>query len=72
MTIDPDLNARYRAIVMQLPPLNREVFVLHCIDELEFREIASRLEVSVRTVESALAQALVQIDRELEQGDNPD
>lgn len=72
MAIDPDLNARYRAIVMQLPPLNREVFVLHCIDELEFREIASRLAVSVRAVERALAQALVQIDRELEQGDNPD
>ncbi len=72
MANDPELIARYSAIVMQLPPLVREVFLLHCIDELEFCEIASRLAVSVRTVERALVEALVQIDRELKQGDNRD
>ena len=65
MAIDPDLIARYRAIVMQLPPLIRGVFVLHCVNEVEFKEIALRLAVPIQVVERALAQALIQIDREL-------
>jgi len=72
MAIDPDLIARYRAIVMQLPPLQREVFLLHCVDELEFKDIAPRLSVSIRTVERALADALIQISRELQGRKDPD
>lgn len=72
MENDPDVIARYRAIVMQLPPLARDVFLLHCVDEIEFREIASRLNLSVETVERALAEALIILDSELARGEGRD
>lgn len=57
---------RYRAIFENLPPLQREVFDLHCIEELSFEEIAVRFLVSVETVQQALAAALVTIDSALD------
>lgn len=65
MQEDAALIARIRAIVMQLPHLEREVFLLHCVSELEYREVAWRLDITVDVVQSALAKALAQIDLEL-------
>ena len=57
---------RYRAIVASLPPRMGQVFVLHRIDGLSYREIALRLDISVRTVEWHIAEAIVRIGRELD------
>jgi RNA polymerase sigma-70 factor (ECF subfamily) len=63
-----DMRARYRAAVTALPPKTREVFVLHRVEELEYKMIAERLGISVRTVEWHLAQAIMRIGKSI----NPD
>lgn len=63
---DPVLLARYRQVVMGLPILSRRVFLLHCLEDLEFTEIAARLDVSLADVQRALAQALVEIQTQLD------
>src|SRR5207237_7842220 len=57
------MQRRYREIVETLPPRMREVFVLHRVDGLSYREIAERLDISVRTVEWHVAQAIVRLGR---------
>jgi RNA polymerase sigma-70 factor (ECF subfamily) len=61
-----DMRQRYRAIVDALPPRTREVFLLHRVDELGYREIAERLDISIRTVEWHIAQAIYRIGKELD------
>ena len=56
----------YRAAVTALPPRMREVFVLHRVEELGYKEIAARLGISVRTVEWHVAEAIVRISKALE------
>jgi RNA polymerase sigma factor (sigma-70 family) len=45
------MRARYRQVLASLPPRMREVFVLHRVEGLSYKEIAERLDISVRTVE---------------------
>ncbi len=60
------MRQRYRDIVDALPPRTREVFLLHRVDELGYREIAERLDISIRTVEWHVAQAVYRIGKELD------
>jgi RNA polymerase sigma-70 factor (ECF subfamily) len=60
------MRRRYREIVDSLPPRMREVFVLHRVDGLSYKEIAARLDISVRTVEWHIAEAIVRIGRGLD------
>lgn len=60
------MREQYRAIVAALPPRTRQVFLLHRVDELQYIEIAARLEISVRTVEWHISEALSQIGKALE------
>lgn len=60
------MRRRYREIVETLPPRTREVFLLHRLDGLAYKLIAERLDISIRTVEWHVAQAIVRIARELE------
>jgi RNA polymerase sigma-70 factor (ECF subfamily) len=62
-----DVLKLYRRAVSELTPRTREVFLLHRIDELSYKEIAVRLGISVSTVEYHIARALVHIDRLLDQ-----
>jgi len=59
------LRDRYRDIVDALPPRTREVFLLHRVDGLSYLKIAERLDISVRTVEWHVAQAVLRISRGL-------
>jgi RNA polymerase sigma factor (sigma-70 family) len=61
------MRQRYRELVALLPPRTREVFVLHRIDGHGYREIAARLDISVRTVEWHVAQAIVRISKGLDE-----
>jgi RNA polymerase sigma-70 factor (ECF subfamily) len=45
----------------------REVFILHRLQELSYKEIAARLDISVRTVEWHIAEAIVRISRGLDE-----
>lgn len=60
------MRRRYRDVVETLPPRMREVFVLHRIDGLSYKQIATRLDISVRTVEWHIAEAIVRISRGLD------
>jgi RNA polymerase sigma-70 factor (ECF subfamily) len=56
---------RYREIVAALPARMRQVFVLHRIEGQTYQEIAARLDISVRTVEWHIAEAIVRIGKGL-------
>lgn len=62
-----EMRKRYRAAVEALPPRMREVFVLHRVEGLGYKEIATRLGISIRTVEWHVGEALLRIGRDLEQ-----
>ncbi len=60
------MRARYRELVASLPARMREVFILHRIEELSYKEIAARFNISVRTVEWHIAEAIVRISKGLD------
>lgn len=49
-----------RTAIEALPPKTRAVFLLYRVEDLSYREIAGRLNISPRTVEYHLRQALAQ------------
>ncbi|AJP74698.1 hypothetical protein TS85_20610 [Sphingomonas hengshuiensis] len=61
------MRERYRAAVDALPPRMREVFVLHRVQGLGYKDIATKLDISIRTVEWHVGEALVRIGKELGQ-----
>jgi RNA polymerase sigma factor (sigma-70 family) len=61
------MRQRYSAAVEALPPRMREVFVLHRVEGLGYNAIATRLGISIRTVEWHVGEALLRIGRDLEQ-----
>lgn len=61
-----EMRRRYRNALDSLPARMREVFVLHRIEELSYKDIASRLGISPRTVEWHIAEAIVRIGKELD------
>ncbi|MCI4592165.1 sigma-70 family RNA polymerase sigma factor [Sphingobium sp. BYY-5] len=53
---------RVREGIDKLPPRTREVFLLQRIDNLKYREIAERLEISQSAVEKHMARAMTFLD----------
>lgn len=60
------VHRRYKEILESLPPRTREVFLLHRVDGLGYKQIAERLDISSRTVEWHVAQAIARIAQGLE------
>ena len=60
------MRRRYRELVDGLPPRTREVFLLHRIEGVCYRDIGARLDISVRTAEWHVAQAIVRIGKGLD------
>ncbi len=60
-----DMKRQYRSAVDALPPRTREVFLLSRVEDVDYREIAERLGISIRTVEWHVAQAIIRIDQAL-------
>lgn len=63
-----DVLRLYRQALEQLPEKTREVFLLHRVEELTYREIGMKLALSVPTVQYHFARALAFIDAALERG----
>lgn len=61
-----DMMKLYRQALDDLPEKTREVFVLHRVDELTYKEIGARLGISIATVQYHVAKALAHLDRALE------
>ena len=57
--------ALYRAAVEALPKRTREVFLLHRVEGIAYKDIAAQLQISIRTVEWHVAEAIVRIGRDL-------
>lgn len=62
-----DMMQQYRIAVAALPAKTREIFLLHRVDDLSYREIAQRLNLSIKAIEYHIASALKHINRALEQ-----
>ncbi|WP_254514697.1 RNA polymerase sigma factor [Novosphingobium sp. G106] len=63
-----DVLRLYRQALAQLPEKTRQVFLLHRVEELTYREIGMKLEISIPTVQYHVARALAHIDAALERG----
>jgi RNA polymerase sigma-70 factor (ECF subfamily) len=61
------MRERYRSAVAALPARMREVFVLHRVEGLGYKQIAEQLGISNRTVEWHVAEAIVRIGKALDQ-----
>jgi RNA polymerase sigma-70 factor (ECF subfamily) len=57
---------RALAVIDQMPPKRKEVFLLHRIDDLSYPQIARRLGISAKTVEKHMALAMLQLAREVD------
>ncbi len=55
---DPDLALRIREALESLPEQCRTIFQLSRFEDLKYREIADRLQLSVKTVENQMGKAL--------------
>lgn len=62
---------RFRKAFEALPEGPREVFWAHTVERLGYRAIAQRLGIDIPAVEAQLAEAILQIDRALGEGDRP-
>jgi RNA polymerase sigma-70 factor (ECF subfamily) len=60
-----DMRERYRLAVESLPPRTKEVYLLHRAEELGYRQIAEQLDISIRTVEWHVAEAIVRIGKSI-------
>jgi RNA polymerase sigma factor (sigma-70 family) len=61
------MRERYRTAVNALPPRTRQVFLLHRTEGLGYKDIATQLGISIRTVEWHVGEALVRIGKDLGQ-----
>jgi len=52
------LKCKYENALNKLPEKQRTVFMMSRMDELKYQEIANRLEISIKTVEKRMSNAL--------------
>ena len=64
--LEQDLRKALDEAVDRLPERCREVFVLSKMEELSNKEIADRLNISVKTVEAQMTKALSRLRKDLE------
>jgi RNA polymerase sigma-70 factor, ECF subfamily len=58
LLMETELQARINKAINELPDKCREVFLLSRYDNLKYNEIAARLQISVKTVETQMSKAL--------------
>jgi RNA polymerase sigma-70 factor (ECF subfamily) len=63
-----DVMRIYRQALAELPERTRDIFLLHRVDDLTYREIGMKLAISIPTVQYHFARALSHIDAALDRG----
>jgi RNA polymerase sigma-70 factor (ECF subfamily) len=53
-----ELNVKIEIAIQELPDKCREIFVMSRFDNLKYQEIADKLKISVKTVETQMSKAL--------------
>jgi RNA polymerase sigma-70 factor (ECF subfamily) len=66
-----ELVERLQAIMLRMPPLTREIFMAHRLDDMTYEEIARRTGLTVRQVERHVARAILELDRGLHSEPRP-
>lgn len=62
---EAELNERINTSINQLPVKCREIFLLCRLDELKYKQIAEKLDISVKTVEMQMSIALKKLRNSL-------
>lgn len=61
---------RLQKVIDSLPPKCKEIFVLGCVEGYSYKEVATRLGVSVNTVKTQIKLAYKKVKSELEKPDS--
>jgi RNA polymerase sigma-70 factor (ECF subfamily) len=62
-----ELQDKITATIEKLPPERKKVFMMSRFDNLKYKEIAEKLEISVKTVENQMGKALKFLREELKE-----
>jgi RNA polymerase sigma-70 factor (ECF subfamily) len=65
---DPDLLRRLEQAMLNIPKLQREIFMAHRLDNMSYVEIAHRTGLTVRQVERHMARAIYKLSKQLDGG----
>jgi RNA polymerase sigma-70 factor, ECF subfamily len=60
-----ELTNKLDQIIQELPPRQKEVYLLHKVENLKYNEIAEKLHISVNTIENHMSRALKTIRQKL-------
>ena len=63
--IEKELEQHIQRAIVALPARRREIFELSRFEGLKYQEIANKLEINIKTVESQMVKALDQLRSEL-------
>lgn len=64
-TPDPDLLRRMEEAMLNIPKLQREIFMAHRLDDMSYGEIAERTGLTVRQVERHMAKTIYKLVKQL-------
>lgn len=67
VTIEKEFKEKLELAIANLSEKNRTVFLLNRIDKKTFKEIAALLDVSVKTIEKRMSDALKQLKNDVEE-----
>ncbi|MFN3387332.1 MAG: sigma-70 family RNA polymerase sigma factor [Allosphingosinicella sp.] len=62
----PDLLRRMEEAMLNMPKLQREIFLAHRLDDMSYEEIAERTGFTVRQVERHMAKAIYKLSKQLD------
>jgi RNA polymerase sigma-70 factor (ECF subfamily) len=65
-TPDPEFLRRLEQAVLNLPKLQREIFLACRLDDMPYREIAERTGLTTRRVERHIAKAIYKIAKQMD------
>lgn len=65
--VESEIREQIDRAIEELPEKCREIFVLNRFEKLKYQEIAIRLEISVKTVETQMSKALQHMRNRLEE-----
>jgi len=63
--INKELNKVIKSVLNKMPPRQREIYIMSRFDQLTYTEIASILNISVKTVETQMSRSLKYLKKKL-------